>query len=253
MKRFFLFLLLLSFNLNAEVSRSPAVISEECDLNIPTTKIDEKSAKVFTYMIDHQILIHSDDGVKCAGNSKKGYDDSVYKENARNEMKILFPKYAAKYSQHCTEYFGHQGLRSYEFVCETPEIISMTFKKYECKTNIEAGTHKVSRIDTATAEISYRQVGKKIMEKPIEVVQKEQCARVNECAAQATGEKEIAELKKLAGVACKSDLVPVSVARVPAVLQDPGQNDNSRSPGPKIKPNQETEPKTEEISGALVK
>jgi len=233
-----------SFNSEAGVSRAPAVIAEQCDVDVPTTMIDEKSAKEFTGTINHEVIIHSENKVGCSKNSKR-YADSVYEENVKNEINILLQKNTI-----CSEYFGKQNLKSYNYVCESPVIVSKIYSKYGCHKNIEVETHKVSFVDTVNVEIKYKQVGKKFIEKPIEVVQKELCTRTKKCLEQATDENDKTAYKKLADVSCKSDLVPVNTARVPALQQDPSLNNGERISEPKLELIKENHP---EGSGAVAK
>ena len=255
MKVQFLFFIyvFVSITSHAEVSRAPAVIADQCDLDIPTTRIDEKSAKEFTSTITHKIMVHSDNKLGCSKLDKQRFPDSVYRTNAQNEMDILFQKYPEKYSQNCTKFYQGNSLKSFEYNCETAKIVSMTFSKYSCRKIVEEGTHEVSYVGTADAEITYKQVGKKSIEKPIEVVQKEQCARTKECLAQATGEKEVKEYQKLADVACKSDVVPVTTANVPSLEQDPSLLDGDRISKPKLKIKNESEFSNPEGPGTMAK
>ena len=243
----------ISFNSLAGVSRAPAVIAEQCDVDIPTTMIDEKSAKEFMASVNHKILVHSDDELGCSKLNKQRYPDSVYRTNAQNEIEVLFQKYPEKYSQKCKKYYGDKSLKSFEYTCETAKVASMTFSKYSCDKIVEEGTHKVSYVSTAYAEINYKQVGKSLIEKPIELVQKEQCARTKECLDQATEEKDKKAYKKLADVACKSDIVPVTTARVPALQQDPSLNDGERISEPKLKINKVNELNNSDGQAAVAK
>lgn len=235
MKLFFFFSLFFSFNLNAEVGRSPAVVGGVCDLDIETTKIEKGTEKLFNSVITHQVIVRSGDESGCWTLPEKRYPDSVYKENVHNEMKILFQKYADNYSQKCNKYFKDLGLKNSEFACDTPEIDSVSFAEYRCEKQFETGTRKLSFAASAKALIKYKQIGKKIEEKSVEVVQKEQCARVNECIEQAS-EKDISELKKLAVVACKNELTPIASGRAPAIEKDSSFDGNRvlKSSGQKL-------------------
>jgi hypothetical protein len=250
MKSFILLLAALSFNLNAQVSRSPAVVEGECDLNISTTKIKEGSDKKFTSSIGHLVVIRSNqEEPGCSNLPKKRYNDVVYEENAENEMKILFQKYPELYAKKCAGFYEHLGLKKWEYECVAPSIISMTFKGYGCNKNIEEETRKITYSSSVVAEIKYVQVGKRIEEKSVEVVHKEECTRVNECLAQAS-EKEIPGLKKLAAVACKGELVPVSTARAPAIEKDTSFDGNRK---PKTNPNNEDKQNIPADSGSVLK
>ena len=251
MKLFFTLFLLSALEVNGEVSRSPAVVGGICDIEIETTKIQRGSEKVFTQTITHQVIVRSDNGAGCSVLPNKRYADSVYEENARNEIKILFQKYAVNYSQKCTEYFKHMGLKNGEFVCDSPEIGSITFSDYGCEKKVEDGTHKLSYASTTNAQITYKQLGKKIEEKAVGVVQKEQCARVKECMQQAS-EKEMPELKKLSAVACNAELSPVSTARAPAVEKD-DSFDGNRKPKTNSNTNKDEPQKDSEEAGSVLK
>ncbi|MDD4973653.1 MAG: hypothetical protein PHY93_04845 [Bacteriovorax sp.] len=257
MKLFFWFSLLVSvlvsFSLNAEVSRSPAVVGGQCDLDIRTTKIQSGSEKVFNQEVTHKVVILSDDSVGCSVMPKKQYPSSTYEENARNEMRLLFQKYPENYSKNCVEHFKAQGLKKSEYVCEEPAIVSMSFTRFGCEKKMEDGTQKVAFAGFTYASVKYQQRGVRIEEKSAELVQKEQCARVNECIEQAS-EKEMPELKKLSAVACKAELTPVSTARAPALEKDssfdgnrtPKNNSNSNS-------NKDEQQKNPEASGSVLK
>lgn len=210
---------LFCFNLMAEVGRSPAVVGGLCDLDIPTTQIKLGSKKVFGQEVNHKIMIRSDDGLGCEALPHKQYPHLVYEEFAKNEMQLLFQKYPENYSKNCVTYFQRQGRKKSEYSCETPSIVSISFKSFGCEKKLEDGTQRVTFTGFAEAIIKYQQVGNGIEEKSIELVQKEQCSRVKECIGQAT-DKEIPELKKLAVVACKNELSPISSGRAPAIEKD---------------------------------
>lgn len=203
----------------AEVGRSPAVIGGLCDLDIPTTQIKLGSKKIFTHEVNHKITIRSDDSFGCEALPQKQYPHSVYEEYAMNEMKLLFQKYPENYSKNCATYFQRQGRKKSEYSCELPSIVSISFNSFGCEKKLEDGTQLVTFTGFANAIIKYQQAGSGIEEKSIELVQKEQCSRVNECIGQAS-EKEIPELKKLAVVACKNELTPISSGRAPAIEKD---------------------------------
>lgn len=225
-----MFTLFISFGLKAEVSRSPAVVGGQCDLDIATTKIKSESEKVFTQDLSHKVTIRSDaDGAGCSSMPKKQYPDSVFENHARNELRLIFQKYPEKYSGKCFKHFENQGLKKSEFVCDTPEIISISFVQFGCEKKLEDGTEKIMFAGYTHAAVKYKQKGYQLEEKSVELVQKEQCARVNECMEQAS-EKEMPEFKKLAVVACKNELMPVSAGRAPAIEKDSSFNDGKRIP-----------------------
>lgn len=197
------------FNLMAEVSRSPAVVEGACDLDIPTTIIKIDSEKKFKQEISHKVTILSDDGRDCSTMPKKQYPDSIYENHVRNEMDLLFKKYPENYSQKCAEFFKRSGLKKSDYVCREPSIVSISFVEFGCD----------KKVATADVKITYQQSGLRVEEKSLEQIQKEQCTRVNECLEQASS-KEISELKKLASVACKNELVPINTGRAPAIEKD---------------------------------
>lgn len=203
----------------AEVSRSPAVVEGICDLDVPTTQIKLDSKKVFTQEVPHRVTIRSDDSVGCKALPQKQYPHAIYEEYAKNEMSLLFQKYPENYSKNCVEYFKGQGRKKLEYNCALPVIVSITFKSFGCEKKQEDGTKQVTFTGFANAIVKYQQEGVGIEEKSVEVVQKEQCARVKECMEQVE-EKEIPELKKLAVVACKNELSPISPGRAPALEKD---------------------------------
>ena len=240
MKLFFVPFILFAFDLKAQVSRAPAVLAEKCDLDISTSKIKKGTEKSFKNSINHQVIIHSSgEDLGCSILPKKRFPDSIYEQNVRNEINILFEKYPETYAKKCTEYFKHLGLKSYEFTCDKPAVLSMTFKGYECEKKIEEGTHKISYAAVAKAEVQYSQVGNRLEEKSVEEVQKEECKRVNECIGQAE-EKDLPELKKLAAVACRVELTPVSTANAPEAQKDSSFDGNRKpkigSDGNKVSP-----------------
>lgn len=250
MKLFICLYFILTYDLSAQVSRSPAVVGGICDLDIATTKIKKGSELKFTSSIVHPVTVRSsDEGTGCLDLPKNRYPNSLYEENARNEIKILFQKYSDTYSKKCVEHFRHLGLKDSEFSCDTPVITSMKFKDFKCEKQIENGTHKISYSSLVNAEIDYAQTGKRFVEKSVEVVQKEQCARVNECIEQAS-EKEIPELKKLSAVACKVELTPVSTARAPAIEKDSSFDGNRK---PKTESNKENQQKISAESDSVLK
>lgn len=210
--KYVLFLaLLFSFNTFAEPSRSPAVVGGVCDLDIPTIKINDESKKVFTESMSHNVEIPSDDKSGCGANLKYG-------DHAKNELKLLFNKYHVTYSKKCIQHFKSLGLKDSEYSCDGLKISSITFDKATCKKRVDE-TSKVSFAGFAEAKVVYQQVGYRFDEKSPLEVQKEQCARVNECIAMASS-KEVIEYKKLAVVACKNELTPVSSGRAPAIEKD---------------------------------
>ena len=249
--KFFIFLIcFISFNLNAEVSRSPAVLAGSCDLDISTTMIKIGSEVSLVNSTNHQVNIRSsDEDPGCLALPKKRYADSVYEEHARDEIKILFQKYTTMYSKKCIAHFEKLGLKKSEFICDIPIIGSITVKDFSCDKKVEEGTHKISYIASANAQIKFVQTGKIIVEKTVEVVQKEQCARVNECIQQAS-QKEMPELKKLSAVACKAELTPVSTARAPAVEQDSSFDGNRK---PKSETRKDQDQKNTEASDSVLK
>lgn len=249
MKSLIILSLLFCFNLKAEVSRSPAVVGGMCDLDISTTKIQKGSDKVFTDEVSHKVVILSDDSLGCSAMPKKQYPSSTYEENARNEMKLLFQKYPENYFKNCADHFKSKGLKKTEFVCEEPSITAISFTRFGCEKKMEDGTQKVSFAGFTYATVKYQQRGVRIEEKTAEVVQKEQCARVNECIEQAS-EKEMPELKKLSAVACKAELTPVSTARAPALEKDSSFNGNRT---PKTNSNKDEQQKNPEGSGSVLK
>lgn len=229
MKYLLLSLILSVSSAMAEVSRSPAVVGGQCDLDIPTTKKLNESKKVFTQEISHKVVVVSDDNsLGCSALPKKQYPNATYEEYARNEMKLLFQKYPENYSKKCADYFLSQGLKKSEYECAEPVILSISFMRFGCEKTQEEGTQKISFAGYTYTSIKYQQTGLKIVEKPIEVVQKEQCARVNECISEAT-DKELPELKQLAVVACKNELTPVSSGRAPAIEKDSSFFDGRRN------------------------
>ncbi len=249
---FIIFILQSNF-LFAGVSRAPAVVNEQCDLNIATNKILEGSEKTFSSKVTHFVTIRSSDQYGCSTLEKKRYPDTFYEENVKNEMQVLFLKYPEKFSQSCVDHFKKLGLKAFEYSCDQAEIESIYLSNYHCEKNNEEDTQKITYSATAEATVSYKQTGKKYIEKAVDVVQKEQCTRVNECIEQAS-DKELPELRKLAAVACRVDLVPVNTARAPALEKDtsfdgnrqPKNNDPSNS-------NKEEQNKTPTESGAVLK
>jgi hypothetical protein len=247
--------MMVSFGLSAEVSRSPAVVGGQCDLDIATTKIQSGSEKVFNQEVSHKVVILSDDSLGCSAMPKKQYPNSTYEENARNEMKLLFQKYPENYSKNCVEYFKAQGLKKSEYNCEEPSISAISFTRFGCEKKIEDGTQKVAFAGFTYASVKYQQRGVRIEEKSVELVQKEECVRVNECIKQAS-EKEMPELKKLSAVACKAELTPVSTARAPALEKDssfdgnrkPKNDSNSNSNS-----NKDEQQKNPEARGSVLK
>lgn len=242
MKLFISFLLLMSFNLKAEIGRAPAVVNEVCDLDISTTKV--RDTKIFEDVYTHQVFIPSDNNSGCSTLPKKRYPDSTFEEFARQEMSILFKKYPKNYSQKCSAHFKNSGAKDSEYACEDIAIESITFKDYSCDKKIEDGTKKVSFSGSAYAVIKYKQIGKRLEEKEASVVQKEQCTRVNECMGQARDE-DMPALKKLEAVACKGELAPVETARAPALEKnssfDGNRNNRSSSEStPSTQPTNET-------------
>lgn len=234
MKSFLCLWVLVSFSTNAEVSRSPAVIKDQCDLNIETNKIKAGSEKEFISETIHKVILHSDNNDGCMNAHAKKFTDSFYEENASNEIKILFAKNFGVYSKKCTDHFIKQPDN---FTCEMPRVLSMTFFGFGCE-KVEDENHKVSYSKFYSAKIIYKQRGKQYEEKSAEVVQKEQCARAKKCMEQAS-EEALPELKKLSAVACNGELTPVSTARAPAVVSDPTNDDGNRIPksnGPEKSP-----------------
>ncbi|MFA6238972.1 MAG: hypothetical protein WC635_16665 [Bacteriovorax sp.] len=230
MKSLLFLSLVISFGSKAEVGRSPAVVGGVCDLDIATTKIKPESEKIFTQDISHKVTIRSDlNSAGCSSMPKNKYPDSVFEEHARNELHLLFQKYPDNYSRKCARHFTALGLKKSDFVCETPAIVSIDFAQFGCEKKIEDGTEKITFAGFTQAAVKYQQRGYQLVEKSLETVQKEQCARVNECMEQAS-DKEMPELKKLAVVACKNELAPVSAGRAPAIEKDASSNDGKRIP-----------------------
>lgn len=210
----------------AEVSRRPAV-EEKCDAKTAVDVDIYKTLgeKVFDGMTIHQVIVRSDDEVGCSVLPNKRYADSVYEENARNEMQILFNKYFESYSKECNKHFSKLGLK---FKCKIPEIVSMTFSGQTCEKKIEDGTGKISHASVAVAEIKYKQIGWQLEEKLTAVVQEEICARFKSCMGQAS-EEEMQELKKLSNVPCNSKPLDSPSLKSPTIQRVPGFDGNRNS------------------------
>lgn len=249
MKFIFALLVILSTSLKAEVSRSPAIVTSLCELDIPTTRADETSKKNFVDTFSHKVLIHPDDIINCSTLPKKRLDDSLYILSARNEAQLLFKKYSNDYSKKCSQYYKLLGLKEEEFVCAEPEIITMTPVKYECEKQTEEGTGKINYVSIAEVEIKYKQTGKRMIEKSAADLQKEQCHKAKECISNAS-EKNLPELKKLASVACKVEISPVGGTRAPALIHD-SSFDGSRRP--KIETDKDDKQNILEKSGTMIK
>lgn len=246
-----LYLLFISLKLNADPSRTPAVVESQCNLDISVVKIQNGSGITFTEMADHQVIVHSGDDIGCSVLAKKRYADSVYEENARNEMKILFSNEIETYSKKCREHFKQMGLKGPQFKCETPEIISMSFSDYTCEKKMDNETQKITYISSANAKIKYTQLGNKFEEKSVDELQKEQCTKLNECIREAS-EKELPELKKLASVACKIELAIVPANKAPELEVDPNFN-GGRNPKINSDSDQEMQQKNSSDSASMVK
>jgi hypothetical protein len=237
MKSLTILLLVLSFNLNAQVNRSPGGV---CDLEISLSKIKAGSEKTFTEEIIHQVNILSDDGAGCSAMPDKKYSDAVYKEHLYNEMDLLFVKYPERYSKFCEANF--KSLSKAEYSCEMPSVSSISFQSFGCEKKIEDTTNKVQYNAVATVKITIHQRGVRREEKDFAVVLAEQFLRVKECLDQANVE-ESPRLSKLRDVACKNELTPVVTGRAPAIEKD------SSFDGRRILKEND---KAEEISGAKV-
>lgn len=229
MKSLTLLLCFLSINATAEVSRSPAVVGGICDIDIETTIVATDSKKIFTEVLDHKVEVLSDEILGCSGMPKKQFPSSTYEAYARNEMGVLFKKYPETYSKKCHAYFLSQGLRKSEYNCGKFSIASLKIGQFSCEKRIEEGSIKATFVGVAHAVVAFEQVGYKLEEKSVQTVQKEQCARVNDCMGQAQ-EKELAELKKLSVVACKNEVSPISSGRAPAIEKDATNFDGKRNP-----------------------
>jgi hypothetical protein len=216
-------LLLLNFNLLAEPSRKPAIIEDECDLNVETFKKSSASEKTFSSEIIQNIVIPSDKGIKCSKSNIK-FNDLLYEEYARSEMQVSMDKYPQRYIQSCLSYFDAKKLKKSEYECLAPKNISMSLKDFRCE----------NQVAKATALIMYDHSGYILEEKPLKVVQEEQCAKVNECLKFAS-KSELSELLKLSSVACKNNLVLPDSGKAPTLpSNNPYSLDSNRSQDVKL-------------------
>ena len=239
--------LITSFKLHAQVSRSPAIVSGKCDLNIPTIIKQAGTEKLFSRTITQQVAIDSEDGVGCSALPKNRYPDSVYIDRAQKMMSEAFAHSLDNYQVQCSTYFKFvKSLADNQFTCGIPEIVTIKLNGFGCEKKISTDSQKEVYTAFTYADITYKEVGQIVTERPIEVVQKEQCKKVNECMNEAE-ESEMANLKKLAAVACKGDITPVATANSPKM-----ESDNSFDGRRKAKAETEdTKVHTPEESGSI--